>query len=334
MTGRRVAISVAVAAVLCVGSGLDAYLKLGARSGNRVVSLRWSNQPIRYFINSRSVTGVSAADLQGAVERAFATWAGVPTASLNIQFAGFTAAEPFVDDGVSVIGFRSRPDAERTLGAARHEVNEDNGVLVASDIFFNSLFEWSVAPAGQAGRFDVESIAAHEIGHFLGLGHSLLGETSLRMGGGRSVLSKRAVMFPIAYSSGNVEDRTLEADDVAGISDLYGTSSANRDLGAVSGRVTLNGRGIFGAHVEAFNPATGASVGGFSLSDSGEFVIGGLTPGMYVIRAEPLDDADLDSFFNEDAGVNTNFRVTYHPTLVAVPRGGSSGDIEIKVRAK
>jgi hypothetical protein len=327
---RALVIALVVAAV--AAAGVDAYVKLGARAGGRLVALEW-NRTIRYAVTDRSAPGVSAGELQAAVDRAFRTWAGVENVLLNIEFVGFISAEPLVDDGISVIGFRSRPDFERTLGAATHEVDDATGQLLASDVFFNTEFDWSATANGQTGRFDVESIALHEIGHFLGLGHSMLGETELRSGG-RSVLGKRAVMFPIAFAPGNIEDRTLEADDIAGITDVYGTSTANRINGAVNGRVTLDGRGIFGAHVAAFNPATGALVGGYSLNDDGDFVISGLAPGLYVIRAEPLDDADLDSLFGDDAGVELDFRVTYHPQLVAVPAGGTSGEIEIKVRAK
>ena len=141
-------------------------------------------------------------------------------------------------------------------------------------------------------------------------------------------------MFPIAYPSGNVEDRTLEADDRAGAVDIYGTPDLERTTGAISGRVTLNGAGLFGAHVTAFNPSTAETVASFSLNQQGEFVIASLAPGLYVVRVEPLDDADVDSFFGDDMAVNTGFAPAYFSKLVAVPAGGAAPSIEIKVRAK
>jgi hypothetical protein len=253
--------------------------------------------------------------------------------SISSQFLGITGADPFVDDGQSVIGFRSRPDLDRTLGAATFEISSQTGAILESDIFLNSIFQWSVADNGETNRFDVESILVHEIGHLLGLGHSALGETQVQAGG-RGILGKAAVMFPIAYGRGSVADRTLKPDDIAGIRDIYGTTEADRRLGAIAGRVTLNGQGVYGAHVTAFNPVTGDLVSGFSLSTSGSFVIAGLEPGLYVVRAEPLDDADIDSFFDDEPTVNINFQVTYFARHVAVPSGGSSGSIEIRVRAK
>ena len=97
-----------------------------------------------------------------------------------------------------MLGFQNRPDLDRTLAATNFFIDTTTGEIVESDIFFNSSFTWSTADAGITGRFDVGSIAQHEIGHLLGLSHSALGETELRAGG-RRVLGAESVMFPIAY---------------------------------------------------------------------------------------------------------------------------------------
>jgi hypothetical protein len=330
---RRLAILTAIAAAVAVGPSLHAYLKLGYELNGQLVGLVWT-KPVGYFVTNRNITGVTAVQLQTTVAGALGEWGAAPNIALSSQFLGFTGIDPDVDDGLTVIGFRSRPDLDRTLGATTFEFDAVTGQFLGADIFINSFFEWSVAANGDAARFDVASVMTHEIGHLLGLGHSALGETELAAGGGRSVLGKRAVMFPIAYSRGSVLDRTLQADDVAGITDLYGDSESNRELGAISGRITLNGAGVFGAHVTAFNSVSGEMVSGFSLNNQGDFVIAALAPGVYIVRVEPLDDADVDGFFDEDFPPNLNFRVTYYTKQVAVPRGGTSGNIEVKVRAK
>ena len=186
--------------------------------------------------------------------RAFNTWNAAETAETSSQFAGFTQARPSADDGMVVLGYLSRPEMERTLAATSFLVDVTNGQIVESDIFFNSSFPWSTAANGETGRFDVESIALHEVGHLYGLGHSALGETEIRPTG-RRVLGAEAVMFPVAFTAGSTADRRLRPDDLAGITDIYprNTPPATR-LGSVTGTVTKNGAGVLGAHVVAFNP--------------------------------------------------------------------------------
>ena len=84
----------------------------------------------------------------------------------------------------------------------------------------------------------------------------------------------------------------LQPDDRAGINDLYPTAEFSEQTSSIGGRITKNGSGVFGAHVAAFNLETGALVGGFSLESDGTYVVAGLSPGSYVVRVEPLDDAD------------------------------------------
>ena len=328
---------VAIVLVLMLSAGRNdavAYLKFGVRVGNRTVTLKWNRMPVRYYVTNAGVPGVSPADLQGAISRAFATWQAVPTASIGYQFVGFTSALPGEDDGLSTLGFRAAPELEHVLASTSFLIDDVTGELLESDIFFNSAFAWSVGSAGETGHFDLESIAFHEIGHLSGLGHSMIGETEVRANGGRSVLAAEAVMFPIAFPSGNISARTPRADDVAGLSDLYPDDRFTAETGSISGRVTKSGVGVFGAHVVAFNPATGALIANFSLDSQGRFSIAGLSPGPHVVRVEPLDDADIDSFFDLGAGTDVNFRVTYFDRLVVVPRGGDSGVIEIKVQPK
>ncbi len=141
-------------------------------------------------------------------------------------------------------------------------------------------------------------------------------------------------MFPIAFAAGSIEDRELKADDIAGLSDVYPTAEFRRLRGSISGRVTKNGAGVFGAHVVAFNLRTGALVGGFSLGDDGSFTIGGLEPGPHALRAEPLDDGDIESFFDSGDDVDPDFNVRFHDRIVVVPSGGGASGVEIAVTPK
>jgi hypothetical protein len=331
---RRLASFIVIVATLGITSmPLHAYLKLGTRVGNRTVTIKWNRLPIRYFVTNRDVPGVTASQFQTAIQQAFRTWNGVATAQISSEFVGFTGAPPVQGDGATVLGFLSRPDLDRALGATSFLLDTTTGEVVEADIFFNTTFPWSVAAAGESGRYDVESIALHEIGHLHGLAHSALGETELRSGG-RHVIAAESVMFPVAFAAGSIDDRTLKADDVAGISEIYPAPAFTRDTGSISGKVTKSGKGVLGAHVVAFNPRTGQLVGGFSLTDDGSFVVAGLSPGPHVVRVEPLDDGDIESFFDATLNVDVDFKVKFYEKLVAVPKGGGASGVEVKVVAK
>jgi hypothetical protein len=331
---RPLAAIVAAMLVAAPAQPALAYLKFGVTVGGQPVTLKWAQMPVRYSVSNQGITDLSVAELQTALDRAFASWQAVPTSSISYQFAGITAALAGRDDGLSTLGFQNRPELDRVLASTSFLVDRVTGALVESDIFFNSAFPWSVAPAGVTGRFDFESVALHEIGHLSGLGHSALGETELREGGGRRVVSAEAVMFPIAFAAGSIAGRTLKADDIAGISDLYPDGDFAQAKGSVSGRVTKNGTPVFGAHVIAFDPATGSMVANFSLNAQGQFSINGLSPGPHILRVEPIDDAEVDSFFDLSRGTDIDFRVAYSERVIVVPRGGDSGQVELKVVPK
>jgi matrixin len=311
-----------------------AYLHFTTTRGGASIVLKWQQMPVRWFAADRGVPGVSASEFQATASRAFATWQAVPTASITAEFAGFTGAHPFDDDGISVVGFEDHPEMDRVLGATAFLIDTVTGEIVEADIFFNSAFPWSTAAGGDPARFDLESVALHEIGHFLGLGHSALGETEVRPDGGRRVIASGAVMFPVSFGRGITRDRELQADDIAGISDLYPSGDFRRTTGVARGRVTRNGVGVLGAHVVAFDPATGRLIAGFTQNPQGEFEIAGLTPGAHVIRVEPLDDADIESFFSARTPVDLSFLVTFHKGLFVAPAGGVGERFIVAVRPK
>jgi hypothetical protein len=75
-------------------------------------------------------------------------------------------------------------------------------------------------------------------------------------------------------------------------------------------------------------------IGGFALSDDGSFVIAGLDPGPHIVRVEPIDDGDIESFFDLTLNIDIDFRPQFYQKIVVVPKGGGTSGVELKVAAK
>ena len=80
-------------------------------------------------------------------------------------------------------------------------------IIYDADVYTNTRYSFysSRESDGCSGEFDIDGIMVHEVGHVIGLGHSsVTGST----------------MYP-SVSSCNSANRTLEADDRAGMAALY-----------------------------------------------------------------------------------------------------------------
>jgi hypothetical protein len=277
-----------------------------------LVDIRWFSAgfPVRYYVNERRPLDFSLSEAVDGVAASFRTWEDIEDASITFQYAGTTSAEAFeFFDDRSTLGFADDPELEGTgiLGATLQVINIFTGEIVEADIFFSDFFVWSVDPAGEPNTFDFVSVATHEIGHFLGLGHSHVGVTETQ-GFRRRPVEGSAVMFPFSFGPATVIGRTLTADDTIGASILYPASSFLQRTGRLSGRVTKGGAGVGFAHVVAFNPFTGETVGAFA-DDTGSYEIEGLRPGPYVVRVNPITDPTSPGDFGfPERGIDLDFR--------------------------
>lgn len=151
--------------------------------------------------------------------RAFAKWEAVipmtftrieTYASADIRIGFFTSdhgdGEPF--DGV--------------LGVLAHAFSPPHGRfhLDGDEYWVDG------ATALDPTAFDLESVAIHEIGHLLGLGHSSIEE---------------AIMYPSI--SGGVRKVELAADDVEGVQVLYGSRTETNGSTPASQQRETNGGG-------------------------------------------------------------------------------------------
>jgi len=316
---------VLAAMALMAPSGAYPYLFQLAGSGSAAAPEHWDFTafPVTWNINptvGSNISGsVSAAD---AITTAFATWTSAPNAALTITRGpdSTISSEAQSPRGINLICFVCMDgdfnlDAQTlavTLTTSANGAGEPDGhggvsrfagQILKADILFNSNALYSTS-GGSAQ--DLQTVATHEVGHFLGLAHSGV---------------VRAVMFPFASSI-----RQLSYDDVAGLAVLYPKGAADVPTGTISGTVRLGSGVVFGAHVFA-ESVTGAEpfastirkspIGALTLPD-GSYVIQGLPVDSYVITAEPLDDPVTNSGVNGYAktfgqpAVQTNFTTRWH----------------------
>ncbi len=103
-------------------------------------------------------------------------------------------------------------------------------------IRFCDNWNWDDGPGSVPGRFDIQSVMAHEYGHALGLGHSNVG---------------LATMAP-SVGQGATGLRSIHADDSSGIQCVYGVASVTKAcIVATVANTGLNTLTIYGSNFGA-----------------------------------------------------------------------------------
>lgn len=142
-------------------------------------------------------------DVKSVFTRAFERWSTVTTLT-------FTQTASFYDADIKIGFFAGdHGDGEPfdgVLGTLAHAFSPTSGRLHLDDAE-NWVVSGDVTTSSETSAVDLESVAVHEIGHLLGLGHSS---------------EEEAIMYPtISSRSRKVE---LASDDVTGIQTLYGAN--------------------------------------------------------------------------------------------------------------
>ncbi len=99
--------------------------------------------------------------------------------------------------------------AGSTLASTRVEFFQSSQQMVRFSMTFNNRYTWTTT--GQAGQFDVQNIAIHELGHALGLTHP-----------SASTCAEETMWF--SAGAGETKKRSLEPGDKNGLVTLYGAA--------------------------------------------------------------------------------------------------------------
>ena len=239
----------------------------------------------------------SAADVLSPVAAALAVWSRIESGDIHWQVTGLRQDVQLGLDGRNAITV----DEEIGVGAV--------AVSWKRNTYLNDwpLEECDIAlhpdTAVGLGRSDI-SILIHELGHCLGLDHAAVAPHSFWAGylnqpAGGGALGAWGAAPQMSY--GVTPRNGLTADDVIGASLLRPARGWLRTRGAIAGEITVEGAPAPFASVWAIrtsDAAMGAGIGSFA-DEEGRFLIEGLAPGVYLVRAGPriLTNAH---FFPED----------------------------------
>ena len=162
---------------------------------------RWPEPQTPYVVNAANL------DLPGATATA-ALRAGADVWMTQANAFQFVYAGPSTQtantfDSVNLVVFRNASSGSAI--ATTYWWSSGSRIVDADIVFWDGAFRFFSGSTGCSAGFYIEDIAAHEFGHALGLGHSTVAG---------------ATMYP-STSSCNTANRSLDADDIAGVQALY-----------------------------------------------------------------------------------------------------------------
>ena len=205
------------------------------------------------------------------IRQALSVWNSVPTSGLRVGFGGIISGELKGETPAGEIMFAELPPGVVGLGGplTLDEPAEDFVPIIKSQVILSSNLATNARPRSSFSELFFNTLV-HELGHALGLQHSLAGS---------------AMSTDVTRST--TRARPLAVDDIAGISALYPTELFEEFFGAIEGRVTdLANRPIPLASVAAVRP--GGDVVTALTDREGEYKIEGLLPGRYLLYVHPL----------------------------------------------
>ena len=282
--------------------------------GNGVI-LKWdSSSPIAYNIDPGTLGTRDHEDGAQLVRDAFGRWEAVETSTIGFTDGGTLNVDVDVTNYMPF--FNTPQPAVSVIFDADGEITDDllgagssNNVLgfAAPSFPVNGLYTYGIAVLNglSAERPSLNQTITHELGHLIGLDHTLVNRQNLGLEAGGFL----PLMYPFSLSGQSSEPKR---DDIAWVSWLYPTLDFQTTFGTISGRVLRRSGFPFpGAHVVAVKLEPGpdelplesrlevvSSVSDFLLQADGEFEIPGLTPGEYFVFFEPIGP-----FFTGGSGV-------------------------------
>ncbi len=240
---------------------------------------------VTFVINDQGAPGVSGNSDLDAIQDAFNAWTSISGTELAAIYGGTTPLA--IANGMDGINLVTFADATHPFGLTTLAVGLSTsfetateidgrlyrpGEIFDTDMIFNPAFTYSTS--GASGAKDIESIAAHEAGHMLGISHTAVRSSTMYF------------VLP-----GGLAARSLQDDDVAVYRKAYGSPimmiASSRLEGIVNQGTT--GAPVGGAIVYVIDEATEDTTACDFTLDDGTFTFVGLPDGDYFVTIHPLD---------------------------------------------
>lgn len=283
---RRVAVLWLMLATL-LSSASAGTMSLAA--DDSVQDLRWRSGTVRLAV-SVSLLRESAnikrdSDVAGALRRSLAAWSSVANVDFQLVNSEKLSVSPSgpAGDGVSLITIAQTPenvllfakDPENAAATTRVFYNR-RGMISEADIVLNPYQQFSTD--GTLGTFDLESTLTHEIGHLLGLRHSLVRGSTMHANYGRNGV----------FGLKNFSTRSLSADDIAAVRAIYGPATTSDECcGTLEGKIAIAGRTTGRAQIW-IEDTDGRVQGSAELGAEGGYSFAGLNGGRYRIFVQGM----------------------------------------------
>ncbi len=138
------------------------FLSVDVLNAYNLMGMKWPDGTIvRYNINENTSDVMTE---RGAVTGAMGSWSDLNTSGLKLVYNGSTGVTSSGFDGQNNIYWQTATQ-NGTLATATTWYS--GSTTFETDINFNDAYDWFT----NGGTFDIETVALHELGHCVGLGH-------------------------------------------------------------------------------------------------------------------------------------------------------------------
>lgn len=274
---KQLAIAGTVAAVLGLAVAPQAY----------TIAAKWTTLPVVVYTNPQNLD-VTPAAADTAIKAAMTEWSTKSGSALKIFHGGNVSDTTTGYNGRNVIIFRNASSGSAL--ATTYSWYSGSTMVDADVIFWDGAYRFYTGTTGCSSGAYIEDIAAHELGHLVGIKHSEFAD---------------ATMYPTYKYCGQVM-RTLAADDIAAARANYPLASTNTPPVVTISTPGASSSVLAGVAITFSGSATDAEDGvltpsaTWSSSLSGSIGVGGsfvasLPVGNHVVTMAARDSAGVSS---------------------------------------